>query len=80
MYHVKIKDCEVNGMTAYDEIIKNRESIFAMARKNGIHDTQGRLVMGKDDPWRSDIDIDFASADVKYELKDSEQLSFRANS
>ena len=69
---------KVNGMTAYDEIIKNRESIFAMARKNGTHDTQGRLVMGKDDPWRSDIDFASTKYDVKkYELEDSEQLSLR---
>ena len=51
-------------MTAYDKIVKNRKAIFAKARMNGIHDSRGRLVMAKDDPWRKAAPWDEVCRDV----------------
>lgn len=51
-------------MKAHDKIVENRKAIFAKARKNGIHDSQGHLLMAKDDPWRKPAPWDHDYRDV----------------
>lgn len=61
---MSLENWEVAVMEAYDKLVKNRKAIFAKARMNGIHDSQGHLLMAKDDPWRKTVPWDDDCRDV----------------